>query len=223
MLRYHSIYQPQSNHTKCTIPEWREYYDACSHLDAVLTRSAQAAVPGDKATFLRPAAHKVFSEVRNIAQSSKRRIPLEVLSEILDAVADVILGPDPYVRDDTEYREAIRYLYKLKRKIRRFPSGKLLGAALATVLGASIIAASGVVAAIGFGLTLPVSVFGVILGASLVTGGSALGGVGAGSGLLTISGTLFARALTPSPLVNAMNELGQLAKETYHVKRSCFW
>jgi hypothetical protein len=206
-MDFRSLQRKKKLHTQKVSSEWQEYYEASKALSAKLSEKL----------ILCPEVVKIYREVRKIAHHPKNRVPIPKLTKILITTKDVLQGPTPDDRNNEVYREDIRTLHDQSNAMKAFPITRCLVGALACLIGLVILVASGILGAVSFGLALPVTVFGMVFGASMVFGGVAIASGLIGSSFLMFGAPMVVSAMTANPLRNGMNKLEASAKRVYGV------
>lgn len=206
-MQARSLQRKKRSHTQPVSTEWKEYYDACKALSAKLSENL----------ILRTEAVVIYREVKKIAHHPKNKVPISTLTEILITTKDILQGPTPDDRDNDVYREDIRTLHEQSNAMKSFPITRCLVGALACIIGTAILVASGILGAVSFGLALPVSVFGMVFGASLIFGGVSIASGLIGSSFLMFGAPMVVSAMSANPLRAGMNKLESSAKRVYGI------
>jgi hypothetical protein len=147
--------------------------------------------------YLKAYGRKILAEVESLKASNS----LGDLTETLKVTNATLLDPS-----EAKVQACIAQANKIIAK----PSmGKILGGLLLGLAGAAIVVASLGVAAISFGLLAPVTVAGVTLGTSLITGAATVVAAAAGAGLTYGGGRFFGKGLpiNKKPLVSIVHNL----------------
>lgn len=181
-------------------------------------REAMGALQASQRDALHVDASRVYSTVSKLRLDSKNKITDDKFAEILRVTTGIITHPDAHTGGKVGYQNDLVSYTQLSQEVSHFPLGKVLAGVMLALVGAALIAISGIVAAASFGLVAPISMFGAVVGASMVVGGVmvALGVVGMGA--MIGSGMLLFDAGRKNQLKQEMQDLKSTAKGTYGVR-----
>ncbi len=159
------------------------------------------------------AGFELAGKLLRIHVKQRKRYRAEYINHILDSANYIVENHKTEKKNTREYLAHMAVLYTAAVNTRKHPVFKVLGISLLALVGAAILAATGVIAAVSFGLCPPLGiVFGIVIGYSVAAGAaaSAVGGV-LGIGALMASGMMMFKTLAKPSLSSRIHELRTLA------------
>lgn len=183
----------------------KEYQEACIALNAEFLKGHP----------LHDDAMNVYLEVKNLVR--KRKLPLNKVTAMIKTITNVLKGPSGEDKTKEIYRQEVVKLQRQSNELRTFPLAKILISAALCLLGVAIIVASGILAAVSFGLAVPITILGILFGFSKIMSIVAISSGIIGASCLLFPAPIMASAWRDQPIRDEIKELRSNAKRTYGI------
>jgi hypothetical protein len=158
----------------------------------------------------------VYRQVVSLMANKKHKLAEQTLIDVLDGTRLIVGGKKFHPTGNTGYKNELHNYQKLAKKVGSSSLGKTLLNLMLALVGAVIIAASGVMAFASFGILTPVNAVGFLFGYSLLTGMAASITTGAiGLGTVMSSSIMFYKSLQKGTLSKEMYLAANAARKTF--------
>jgi hypothetical protein len=158
----------------------------------------------------------VYRQVVSLMANKKHKLAEQTLIDVLDGTRLIVGGKKLHPTGNTGYKNELHNYIKLAKKVGTSSFGKVLLNLMLALIGAAIIAASGVMTFASFGILTPVNAVGFLFGYSLLTGVSASITTGAiGLGTVMTSSIMFYKSLQKGTLAKEMCLAASAARKTF--------